>query len=178
MASRKKLAGEFETWLKGPPGVITLEARSPAEAVDFAAAVIRQWAEWEAVTARTVIAYEKNAWQSISRSGVRLVLVAHPDLTLDQETVAEAVRQGHHVVLPVGQAVTDRVLTLALPRVYRHHLEEALRESGMERTKASDYAGKVGGSLTVLKHCSPRCVARTRRRGAPRRKGHRSCQCF
>jgi transcriptional regulator with XRE-family HTH domain len=163
LASRKKQVEDIVTWLKGPPGIVALESRSPAEAVDFVAAVVRQMTEREVVTARTVVVHEKNAWRSIARSGAKLVLLAHPDLVLDQETVAEAVRLGHHVVLPVGQAVTDRVFTLPLPRVYRHHLEEALRESGMDRTEASNYAGKVGGSLTVLK----RLLAKVRGTRAP-----------
>ncbi len=151
LASRKKQAERLEEWLAGPPGVVALETRSPAEAVDFVAAVMRQTKTREVLTARTVLVREKNAWRSIARSGSRLVLVAHPDLALDEDAVAEAVRQGHHVILPVAQATADRVLTLSLPRVYRHHLDEALRESGMERSLASDYAGKAGGSLTVLK---------------------------
>lgn len=158
MASRQQTASELEKWLAGPPSVIVLETRSPSEAVDFVASVVRKAAASEIITSRTVIVNEKNAWRSICRSDSKLVLVAHPNLNLDEELVAEAVRKGHHVILSVRQSITNRIHTLKLPRVYRHHLDEALRGTGMQRDKAAEYAEKAGGSLTVLK----RLIAKVR----------------
>ena len=151
LASREKKAEELERWYAGPASVAAIETRSPSEAVDFVAAVMRKSASREREAARTVIVEAKEAWRSICRSGSKLALIAHPDLVLEADLVAEAVRQGHHVVLPVTQALTDRAFTLELPRVYRHHLEKALELSGMKRMDATDYAEKAGGSLTVLK---------------------------
>jgi transcriptional regulator with XRE-family HTH domain len=151
LASREKKVEEFKTWLAGPPSAAIIETRSPSEAVDFVVAAIRESSTREAVTARAVIVEEKEAWRAISRADNELILIAHPNLAVEPEMVAEAVRQGHRVVLSVSQALTDRSFTLELPRVYRHHLQKALEASGIDRTRASEHAGKAGGSLTVLK---------------------------
>jgi transcriptional regulator with XRE-family HTH domain len=151
LASRQKMVEGFRNWLAGPSNAAAIETRSPAEAVDFAVAVIRESSTREAVSARALIVEEKEAWRAISRSDSELVLIAHPNLAVEPEMVAEAVRQGHHVVLSVSQSRTDRSFTLELPRVYRHDLQKALESSGFDRTEAGEYAGKAGGSLTVLK---------------------------
>jgi transcriptional regulator with XRE-family HTH domain len=151
LASRQKKVDEFGKWLDGPPSAVVIESRSPSEAIDFVAAVIRKSAVRESTTVHTVIVEEKEAWRSICRSDSPLVLIAHPHMAVESELVAEAVRQGHHVILSATQTLTDRAFVLELPRVYRHDLEKALELSGMQRMEASETAGKAGGSLTVLK---------------------------
>ena len=149
LSSREQQAGDIEARLIGPPAVIALETTSPAEAIDFVAAVVRRAADSEVFAARAVIVEERDAWRSISRTDSRLILVAHPNLVLAPDLVAGAANRGHHVILPVTHSANTGPHTLSLPRVRRLDLEEALKRSGVR--EAAKLAAKAGGSVTVLK---------------------------
>jgi transcriptional regulator with XRE-family HTH domain len=43
LASRQRQGAELLEWLRGPPGVLAIECRSPLEALDFVAAAMRCW---------------------------------------------------------------------------------------------------------------------------------------
>jgi hypothetical protein len=151
IASREKQVEALKEWLAGPPGAVVIKTRSPAEAVDFVAAVVRQLPDSETVIARAVIVESKEAWQAICRSDAELILIAHPDLAVEPEMVAEAVRRGHRAILPTSRELASRAFILELNRVYRHDLEKALESSGFGHAEARDIAKRAGGSLTVLK---------------------------
>jgi transcriptional regulator with XRE-family HTH domain len=151
LTSRVKEAEELTNWLAGPPGAVVIKTRSPSEAVDFVAAVSRDPLKLDAFAARTVIVESKEAWRAIARSDSKLLLIADPTLPVESEMVAEAVRQGHHVILASPQPLKERAFTLELPRVFPYALQKALVSSGLDGARASDYTGKAGGSLTVLK---------------------------
>ena len=97
----------------------------------------------------------------MAASGSKLVLIAHPILSLEPELVAEAVRQGHHVIL-CSERTANHESKIQLPRVYRYDLQKALETCGLEHSKAGDYAGKAGGSLTVLKRLLSRYPGTTK----------------
>ena len=84
-------------------------------------------------------------WRS---SGAGLLLIAHPSLSVEPEMVAEAVRQGHHVLLPSGLAPRERPMRFKLPAVYRYDLEKALVSSGLEEEER-------GGSPAKRAEASP-----------------------
>ena len=132
LTSRQKEADELKNWLKGPPGAVVIKARSPSEAIDFVAALSREPSEHDAFAARSLIVESKEAWRAIARSDSELVLIAHPTLPVEPEMVAEAVRQGQHVILSSGQVSTDRAFTIELPRVSRYQLQNALVSSGFD----------------------------------------------
>ncbi len=151
LASRRKQVEEFKSWLAGPASAAVIETRSPSEAVDFVSAFIHESSECEAVTARALIVEKKEAWRAISRADSKLILIAHPNLVVEPDMVAEAIRQGHHVVLATRQSLADQAFTLELPRVKRYDLQKALVSSGLKQAKAREHSDRAGGSLTVLK---------------------------
>jgi transcriptional regulator with XRE-family HTH domain len=151
LTSRAKEAEELKKWLKGQSGAMVIKTRSPSEAIDFVAALSRDPDNHDAFAARTLIVDSKEAWRAIARSDSELVLIAHPTLNVEPEMVAEAVRQGHRVILSSGQVSTERASTLELPRVSQYDLQKALASSGLDHTRAGDFASNAGGSLTVLK---------------------------
>ncbi|MFO0840893.1 MAG: helix-turn-helix transcriptional regulator [Gemmataceae bacterium] len=151
LASREEQLDDFKEWLAGPPGAVVIETRSPAEAVDFVVAACLELGEGGELAARAVIVESRDAWRSITRSESNLLLIPHPDLAVEPEMVAEAVRQRHRVVLCSGQAQPGAARILRLPRAYRLPLMKALEASGVPAPKALELSQKSGGSLTVLK---------------------------
>jgi transcriptional regulator with XRE-family HTH domain len=152
LTSREKEVEKLEQWLKGPAAAMVIEARSPADAIDFVVAYSRDPSKVDVFAARALIVESKDAWRAIAASSdTQLLLIAHPSLPVEPEMVAEAVRHGHHVLLSANQAPSERVLSLRLLRAYRHDLEKALVSSGLDEERARRSARESGGSLTVLK---------------------------
>jgi hypothetical protein len=152
LTSREEQVEELGKWLKGPPAAMVIEARSPVDAIDFVVAFSRAAAEADFFAARAVIVESKDAWRAIAASSdTQLLLIAHPSLAVEPEMVAEAVRQGHRVVLPQGETPGERPSTLKLPRADRYELEKALVSSDLDEEHARRRADQSGGSLTVLK---------------------------
>ena len=113
------------------------------------------------LSARSLIVEQRDAWRAITASGSKLLLIVHPSLPAEPELVAEAVRQGHHVLLSSNQQAREGAPSIRLPRVYRHDLEQALISSGFDRERAARYARESGGSLTVLKRLLARLPGTT-----------------
>lgn len=169
LASRTQDIKEFAEWLKSPPSVLAFEASSPRDVIDFVAAfhahINRPECTWELkvdpheITAKTLIIGDKQAWAEMSSCSIPLLLIPEPALVPDMELTAEAVRQGHHVLLCSHRFSTqrDRVRYLSRPEPYE--LKRALIKSGLEEQEASKRARQSGGSLTVLKRAISRFPA-------------------
>ncbi len=140
LTSREHQIVELKNWLEGPVGEMVIQARSPDEAIDFVAAFGQSPFRAEWFGARALIVESRDAWRSLSAAaGAGLLLIAHPSLSVEPELVAEAVRQGHRVLLSSTEEPRERVPSLQLPRAYRPHLEKALVSSGLNEA-SSDHA--------------------------------------
>ncbi|MFQ5738702.1 MAG: hypothetical protein ACE5JX_06780, partial [Acidobacteriota bacterium] len=154
LASRDNEKEALKDWLLGkPPAALALESRSPVEAMDFVAACLASLDEHqrESIEARTLIIKERDSWEVLSGWGEQLVLVSHPALPVEPEMAAEAVRQGHHVLLCSSRFPNQPATRLRLRSPHRCDLEKALVSSGFEQERASRLARESGGSLAVLK---------------------------
>jgi transcriptional regulator with XRE-family HTH domain len=152
LASREEEVKKLQAWLDGPPSAMVIEARSPAETIDFVAAYSRGPSRAEWFGARALIVETRDAWRSVSAAaGAGLLLIAHPSLSIEQELVAEAVRQGHRVLISSAQAARETMSSIQLPRAYRHDLEKELASSGLNEESSRRLAREAGGNLTVLK---------------------------
>lgn len=153
LTSRQQEIKAFEEWLKTPPSALVMEARSPAEVMDFLAAYLAKppSEQQEEISARALVIEEKETWRAVSASGKRLVLIPHPSFGIEPELVAEAVRAGHHVVLSSNRFSNERFQKLTLPRAYEFDLQNVLVACGFSREKAEKAAKESGGSMTVLK---------------------------
>jgi hypothetical protein len=152
LASRQDQVNRLAEWLDGPPAALTIETRSPAEAIDFVVAYSRQGKHADLFVSRALIVDNREAWRNLAMaSDAGLLLIAHPSLVLEPELVAEAVRKGKRVLLPSTHEPREQVATLRLARTYPYDLEQALESSGMDRLKARKRARESGASLTVLK---------------------------
>jgi len=152
LASREEQVGELKNWLERGSGAMLIEARSPGEAMDFVAAYSRDPSRAELFESRALIVENSDSWRAIialAESG--LILIPHPSFAIEPEMVAEAVRKGHRVLMPMGSAPREQATVIKLQRVYRYDLEKALESSGIAEHRAQNLARDAGGSLTVLK---------------------------
>ena len=169
LASREQNIEQFAAWYKSAPSVLAMESPSPNEVLDFVAACYAcvcagntDYASLQDIypddmAARTLYVSDLSAWRSLASSTSRLVLIATPGLSLDQEAITTAARRGHHVLLASNRFLSNRSEVKPLIRPRRHDLEGALKASGMTEEEASQYSRQSGGSLTALK----RLVARS-----------------
>ncbi len=154
LISREKEIEVVTEWLKGPPSSMAFEAPSPTEVIDFLAAYtasLKDLSERDKIKSRTLIVENKEAWHVLCAANNPLLLIPKPNLSIDAEMVAEAVRQGHHVLLCSHRFASERTSKQELSRPYRYDLEKALVSSGINEEEASQLAREAGGSLTVLK---------------------------
>ena len=117
---------------------------------------------------RAVVVYTSEAWQQLSISHEPLVLIP---LFESRAAVTNAVRNGHHVVIPLGQSDSTSQKTIAVGSVKRESAEMALKALGVEEIRARELAGLVRRSMTAFRrhiaqvkkncrfgdlHCRPR----------------------
>jgi hypothetical protein len=153
LTDRKEATAEFRQWLRAAPSALAVEAPSPTEAVDFIAgwAASLDASEQAAVASRAVIVEEREAWRALAASGSRLLLIAAPQLELEQELVAEAVRQNNQVVVFAPRHRRHQGTTVKLVRMFRSDLHDALRAAGVAGVESQRIAREAGGSFTILK---------------------------
>jgi hypothetical protein len=95
---------------------------------------------------RSLIVRTQAAWRRLSTWPTPLVLFP----TFERPPVASAVQAGHHVIVPLGREAKTSG-GIQLPRVRRAGIEEALRDAGVPRDRASDLATLGRRSLFSLR---------------------------
>ncbi len=153
LTDRNEAVNGLRDFLRGAPASIAIEAPSPAEVVDFIAAWVAGLNEPEQspVVARAVIVEEREAWRTLAASGYPLILIVGPQLELESELVAEAVRQKHHVIIPASRQVSQRGNRVKLQRMFQSNLNQSLRAAGASDVEAPRIAREAGGNFTILK---------------------------
>ncbi len=133
--------------------LFAIESTSPNDALDFAAAMVASLADEDRdrIESRLIIVETIDAWRDLCVSQNRLVLLAHPRLPLDPESIADAIRHGHQVLLCSRRFAGDRSPVIELPAPRREDLEKALVKSGIDEAKAARFAEQSGRNLMVLK---------------------------
>jgi len=162
LVSRENEVKILEDWLRGTPSSIAFEGRSPNEVIDFISAYMayQDISRRDEINARILIVDDRNAWNSLTNSINRLILIPNASFLIEAEMIAEAVRCGHHVLLCSHHFPVVSTVKYKLPRVYRYDLEKALVSSGFSEEEASRLARESGGSLTVLKRLKSRFISK------------------
>lgn len=128
------------------PAVMTVAGDSQQEVIAFVAAVLQGEEGLAGALERAVIVETPAAWRRLAASEEPLILVP----IYEKADVALALRNGHHVIVPVGREVgTDA--NNELPRLRRHGVETALKEAGLPDSKASRLATLGRRSLLSLR---------------------------
>ena len=85
LASREKQVEELGDWLNGPPGAMVIQARSPAEGIDFVVAAYNQDpSQAERFGSRALIVERRDAWRDVSAADRRRAASHCPPLPVDR----------------------------------------------------------------------------------------------
>ena len=152
LAGRTKAEKDLREAIAGAPSEVAVSALSLAELRDFISAVLAKGDEEseDAATARAVVVDSVDAWNQLSATKNRLLLIPSDQLALEKPMVAEAVKAGHHVLTQRPYTVVRGRAGIRLPRADRWELQQALEAAGFSDERASRLAREAGGCLSVL----------------------------
>src|SRR5260221_1549320 len=153
LTNRQGTAEAFAKWIASNPGLLAIRAPSPAEMVD----VFVAWGhtlppeQAASVASRAIIVDDAETWRALATSRQRLILIAGPRLEATPELLAEAKRQGHHLLRFAPFTELKRSGTIVIERMRVHDLNEALKNAGIEEREAAQLAEGAGGNFTVFR---------------------------
>lgn len=151
LAGRDASAEGLVQWVTASaPAKRAVHAHTPDEAIAFLAAALSATdsAAAEAALARTIVVKDEAAFQAVKRWKSPLIVV--PKST-EIENPAAAVRQGHHVFVPLGYTAGRRDDMITLFRPTRHAFAEALQRLGFEEAEADALAVRTGCTLSAYR---------------------------
>jgi transcriptional regulator with XRE-family HTH domain len=152
LAGRDEEEARILYWLRGAPGLLSVQADSIDEAIAFLHAATSRLppGHREAYLSRAFVASAEQA-RALRDSMSPLVLVLdHPDPGL-----AKSLAQRHHVYVPYGSDLGSARDTLPLARPFRYDIEAALAGMGLDRAEAHKLARDSGRSATIIRRLMP-----------------------
>jgi hypothetical protein len=91
---------EFLAWSRREPSQFVVDINAGISLLEFLAAVLSRVDDStkSEIASRAVVIEDRHAWRSLAGSSGQLILIAHSELVLDPAHIAEAIRNGHHVM--------------------------------------------------------------------------------
>jgi len=162
LAGRTEAKKALRESIAGGPAEIGISALSLAELRNFVSAVLASDDEGDdnRMLARALIVETVDAWNQLTTTRNRLLLLPADQLQLEKSMVAEAVKAGHVVVTQRPYTVVRSVTDIRLPRADRWELQNALQAAGFREERANRLAREAGGSLSVLVRLASRFEGR------------------
>ena len=149
-------------WLRGPPGLFSIQAEAPDEAIAFLHAAVDPLRGPYRLSylGRCIVANDDDTARELLGLGTPLIIVmAEPDGGLAQRLVSD----GHHVFGAYGPNATAAFNAGKLARPWRYDLERALAHAGVSDEEAHRLAHASGAQ-----HHGPASVDA----GRPAQAGH------
>lgn len=150
ISGRQEEVDRIFSWLRAAHSPLALQADSREEALAFFAAALEQLplAERETYLARSILIEDIASWRHLTAYGQPLILIPLFD---EREGVTRAVKQGHHVLIPIGLDEPTSSTTVKIPRLKRDRAKQALVDMGLSDEKADDLATLARRSLMALR---------------------------
>lgn len=147
LAGRQGALDAVRTWLTSESSPLVLQAETPDEAVAVLAAVLRRLPEAEQHELRAVVTLTSSAWQQLEISREPLILIPLFDL----RSITLAVRNGHHVLVPLGRGDSRSPRAVPVPPIDAVPAEKVLLEMGVTENRARDLARLAHRSTTAFR---------------------------
>ena len=150
IGARENTKNAVIDWLRSNPSPFALQSDSPEEAIAFLAAVIQLLDDEERASnlSRAIVVYDITSWQNRVASSKPLILIANFN---QPEGIGRAIKNGHHIFVPLGRGSTVGMNAVSLTRIVRSGAEQALIEMGLNRDRASELATLARRSLPALR---------------------------
>lgn len=152
LAGRRTQTDQLRTLLRGACAAHGVVGPSRAEALAFvAAALIPEGTDTAETDGEIPVLVVSSAeeWRRLIDGAVRTALV--PEFSTQASDVAEAVRAGHHVIIPMSPDDNLIRMAIALPRIARDAGRDALLASGWSFDRADHDAAQARRSLQSLR---------------------------
>ena len=150
VAGREKAVGSFTDFILNLPSIVSVKAYTVQEVIAFCSAVIEQMDAdlQERFYSRAVIVQSEEDFRVLSSHKNPLILLAN----FEAGSLADqAVRNGHHVIVPVSNDITATDVDIELPRIKRTGFEKGLEEMGFTNDETQQLTRDSGQSLSVLR---------------------------
>ncbi len=151
LVSREATVESLREFFQQPASSAFLRSEGWNDGIDFLSAIAATDDVDLGDIDRILVVTEMEAWRYLASSREPLVLVAASSLSLSATDVADAVANGHHVLVTGAHAITIQASEIPLPRQDRHSLYEALLGCGFDEARAQSYASGCCGSPAILK---------------------------
>jgi hypothetical protein len=146
LVGRERQQATFISWLEADPNTHTLRAPDVDEAVAFVgAALIGPNPDTDSRLMRAVVVTREEAWREVITIPRSLILIP----TFPYPWAPEAVRRGHHVIIPVSQE--EPVAEMELPPLEDADLLIGIQGLGIDAERAERLIGDAAGSLLTLR---------------------------
>lgn len=150
LAGRQEATIKLLEWLSGEPSALSVQGESREEVVAFVAAALEQLPQEQRIVhfSRALVVVSADAWRQLAASNNSLLLVPMHNAP---DGIGNAVRRGHHVLLPLGKETTASKQALLLPRAMRRDFEQALASLGFDSDRARTLTTSTRRSLLVFR---------------------------
>ena len=150
LAGRSEQVEAVRNWLEGSPNSFYVQGDISDEAIAFLAASDLGTDDkyGASLMSRTIVVEAPEAWRSLVFSKFPLVLIRNFE---SYESSQIAVKNGHHVVVPLATAQEPRGNGIQLPKLGRDESIEALTSMGMSEPQARALSRKSARRLPVMR---------------------------
>jgi transcriptional regulator with XRE-family HTH domain len=159
LSDRDEDAAEVRRWLRGEPGVMSLQATNTDEVAAFFHAVLSEFPDdlAAAYRARCLVVTTAAAARALSNALGSLILV----LTEPEVGLARSLAQrGHYVLLAYDEQLAGRGEVRALARPSQEGIASALTGAGITEPRAKALARDSARNLAVLRRLIPAAPGR------------------
>lgn len=150
LSGRVEFSQRLLDFFTSPPAVLIIKASTTEEVMAFCAGAILNQEEnvKEKWLAKAVLVGTEEDFRILMAIKSRLLLIPRFEI----EGLADhAVKNGHHVIVPVARSVTAAQKGMELPRIKRKDFEKGLEDMGFDLEKVHQLTRDSGLSLAVLR---------------------------
>ncbi len=150
VAGRDKGVESFTDFLLNQSAILSVKAYTAQEAIAFCSAVIERLDTdlQEKFYSIAVIVQREEDFRVLASHKNPLILIANFEVG---SLTNVAVRNGHHVIVPIGNDITTTTADIELPRIKRTGFEKGLEEMGFTSDETQQITRDSGQSLSVLR---------------------------
>jgi len=147
---RENETAHLARFLNRTPNKLIIKAPTADEAVAFVAASVERMEDKlkETIFSKAVIVKSEEDFRSLVPSKSSMILIAQFEVG---SIANQAVKNNHHVIIPIGNDITATKANIQLPRIRRKGFEEGLKEMGYNHEVAEAHIRNSGQSLSVLR---------------------------
>ena len=140
IAGREEKVSEIHQWLRSEPSIIGLRADTRDEAVAYFIASLSRMPddEREGALSRAIVVEDAAAWDLLALCDSSLILI--PTFP-DRRMVAQAVRKGHHILIPLDRSESEIGKPLSTPSLTPGRSRKGLDSNGITRGSCQRLSG-------------------------------------